>query len=128
MKKTLKEFLAFFGVKEGDVVKLNGRTHKVTISENNVPLLGNDLPIQVLVDEEYEIVKPTKVGYLKCGSLKCDDCPLVYLECAPVPEKSTLYDGLNIIFDNKTDNPIYKLVRKELDKDVDPESRPKTTN
>lgn len=123
MKKTLKEFLAFFGVKEGDVVKLdNGRTYKIN-TENGIPTLGDHHPLHALLDEEYEIVKPTKVGYLRCGSLKCDDCPLVYLECAPVPEGTSLYDGLNIIFNNKTDNPLYKLVRKELDKNVDSGSK-----
>lgn len=123
MKKTLKEFLAFFGVKEGDVVKLdNGRTYKLN-TENGIPTLGSNLPLQALVDEEYEIVKPTKVGYLRCGCINCKDCPLLYLNCAPVPDKTTLYDGLNIIFDYKTDNPLYKLARKELDKDVDPKSK-----
>ena len=123
MKKTLKEFLDFFGVKEGDIIELNNNKYVVHLTNHNMPILGVDLPLQVLIDEEYKIITPTKVGDLRCGCIKCDDCPLVYLECAPVPEKSTLYEGLKIIFNNKTDNPIYRLVKKELDKDVDPSSK-----
>lgn len=123
MKKSLKEFLAFFNVKEGDVVKLNNCTYKVTIGNNNVPLLGESLPLQALLDEEYEIVKPTKVGDMKCGHIKCDDCPLVYLDCATVDENETFYKGLDIIFGKNINNPLYKLVKKELDKDVDPKSK-----
>lgn len=123
MKKTLKEFLDFFGVKEGDIIELNNNKYVVHLTNHNMPILGADLPLQILIDEEYKIITPIKIGDLRCGSLRCSECPFAYLDCNDVSENVTLYKGLKIIFNNKTDNPLYKLVKKELDKDVDPKSK-----
>lgn len=123
MKKTLKEFLDFFGVKEGDIIELNNNKYTVHLIGPGVPTLGDNLPLQALIDEEYRIITPTKVGDLRCGCIKCDECPFAYLDCNDVPENVTLYKGLKIIFNNKTDNPLYKIVKKELDKNVDPKSK-----
>lgn len=124
MKKTLKEFLDFFGVKEGDIIELNNNKYVLRLAGNNVPTLGADLPLQILVDEEYKIITPTKIGDLKCEKyVRCEDCPLGYLDCNTWSESVTLYECLDEIFNNDKNNPIYKLVKKELDKNVDTKSK-----
>lgn len=124
MKKTLKEFLAFFGVKEGDIIVFNGNKYVIHLTGNNIPTLGADLPLQVLVDEEYKIITPTKIGDLSCREYaRCEDCPLGYLDCIAVSEDDTLYECLDKIFDGNKNNPLYKFMKKDLDKDVDPKSK-----
>lgn len=139
MKKTAKEYnelLAnFFGLKEGDHVKIKDEKYKwrdfiVIKKETGQQKLylkvGNSLleltaDLDYLLDIEYEIVqKPQKVGETLCDEQGCEKCPLRLLDCFLNKGESTLYEMLDEVCECRNiskESNIYKAFKEMLDSD-----------
>lgn len=142
MKKTNRELAEFYGIEEGDIVTIYDDgddsivygVFKCEDLDEMCPLIVitcreeclKSMGIGNIRNRKYEVSKPKKkVGETCCNDyLYCKKCPLGILKCnSPRTNgKSSLYETLNDICynaDMKSDNPIYKAFRAELDKKVE---------
>lgn len=139
MKKTNKELLQFFGLKVGDKIKVEGYYYPFVIVEENGKIFAKrkinylyswnyydvgTLP-DVLLNRDYEIIKPKKIGELICDGMLCRKCPLRAIECDA--KGKTLYEALEKYLNsfNVPLKPFEKAfidaLKVELDKDVEVE-------
>ena len=132
MKKTNVELLEFFGLKIGDKVKIKGFTKSFVIVEENGKIFAKRENClyswdytSVLLNCEYEIVKPKKIGEMKCSEMACKDCPLRIIDCDI--NSRTLNEALEIYIEdlnsfNSSLKPFEKAlidaIKVELDRDV----------
>lgn len=140
MKKTQKELAEFYGITIGDIVTIydeDGIVYGVFECEDldaMCPLRVitcrdiclNSMGIGHIRSRRYEVSKPKKkVGETCCCDyMHCGDCPLCVLTCNSVAKDNRwpLYRLLNEVcssYGMKSDNPIYKAFRAELDKEVE---------
>jgi len=141
MKKTNEELLKFFGLKVGDKIKVDGYYYPFVIVEENGKIFAkreNSLSswdyydigklTNVLLNREYEIIKPKKIGELICDGMLCRKCPLRAIECDA--KGKTLYEALEnykkyLNSFNGSLKPFEKAligaIKVELDKDVEVE-------
>lgn len=138
MRKTNKELAEFYGIKEGDIVEVtlnSGAVFPFKVEnldaihplkyEGQLDSRREDLTC--IGNREYKIIKPKKkYGETMCDDYEnCDKCPLYLLRCDGYDGKNTkwpLYRVLNEIcykVGMKSNNPIYKAFRAELDKEVE---------
>lgn len=141
MRKTNRELAEFYGIEEGDIVEVifddeekDEYPFKVENLDEEYPLTYEYAPgkygrekLSYIGMNEYRVIKPKK----KYGETLCDDydncheCPLYLLRCDGYDGKDmnwTLYRILNEVcykVGMKSDNPIYKAIRAELDKEVE---------
>ena len=138
MKKTNEELLQFFGLKVGDKVKVSGYYYTFVIVEEDGEIFAkreNGLSswnyyntwtlTDVLLNCDYEIVKPKKIGEMKCSEMACKDCPLRTIDCDI--NSRTLYDALEKYIEdlNSFDSSLKPFerafidaIKVELDKEI----------
>ena len=138
MKKTNVELLQFFGLKIGDKIKVDGYYYPFVIGEENGKIFAkreNSLSscdyydigklTDVLLNCEYEIVKPKKIGEMKCSEMACKDCPLRTIDCDI--NSRTLNEALEIFIEdlnsfNSSLKPFEKAlidaIKVELDRNM----------
>lgn len=144
MRKTNRELAEFYGIEEGDIVTIydDDGDDSIFYGEFKCEDLDEMCPLIVITCREdclksmgignirnrrYEVIKPKKkVGETLCDDYEnCHECPLYLLRCDGYDGKNTkwpLYRVLNEIcykVGMKSDNPIYKAFRAELDKEVE---------
>ena len=138
MKKTSNELLEFFGLKVGDKIKVDGYDKPFVIFVKDGEIFAkreNGLSswnyyntwtlTDVLLNCEYEIVKPKKIGEMKCSEMACKDCPLRTIDCDI--NSRTLNEALEKFIEdlnsfNSSLKPFEKAlidaIKVELDRDV----------
>lgn len=132
MKITSEDILKTLGINVGDYVIVNGVKYKLITTKDEEGYIFVDpdaykLTVSDLIDiEEFEHIKNKgKVGETRCCDYKlCSECPLCILSCENVDRAGDwfLYAILNEVCYKagmKSDNPIYKAFRAELDKEVE---------
>lgn len=140
MKKTNRELAEFYGIEEGDIVEVifddeekDEYPFKVENLDEEYPLTYEYAPgkygrekLSYIGMNEYRVIKPKKkVGETCCYDyMHCSECPLCVLNCNSVAKDNRwpLYRLLNEVcssYGMKSDNPIYKAFRAELDKEVE---------
>lgn len=136
MKFTSKDLMKAMGLNVGDKIKATFETHSCIdnriyteerivniVTDNNFGVAlehdGVVVPIEKLVNKDFEILpKPKRVGDLKCKG-KCAECPLKTTRCEYKKDgNETLYDILDCMFDGIEDEEIYDLLKARLDKEV----------
>ena len=142
MKKTNRELAEFYGIEEGDIVTVyDDGDDSIVYGKFKCEDLDEMCPLIVITCREdclksmgignirnrrYEVSKPKK----KYGETCCCDygccvgCPLRALKCQCITKdrRWSLYRILNEVCYKvcmKSDNPIYKAFRAELDKEVE---------
>lgn len=119
MKFTSEMLMKAMGLAVGDKVIINGKTHTFTTKKDGTLICKNVL--KQLIDQDFEIIlKPKKVGDLKCGDFECNKCPLQFvcnLYDSPFSEDNSLYNILTKI--DVYDQEIYDLLKARLDKEVE---------
>lgn len=137
MRKTNRELAEFYGIEEGDIVEVTLSIGTVfsfevgNLDERHPLKYGSQTnfseeDLTCIGTREYKVIKPKKkVGETLCDDYEnCDKCPLYLLRCDGYDGKNTkwpLYRVLNEVcykVGMKSDNPIYKAFRAELDKEV----------
>ena len=131
MKITSEQIMNILDIDVGDYIIRNGIKYTVKRTNDGEGYIlvdpdGYTLKFGDLVDDEFILHKPKKkVGETCCCDyMHCGDCPLCVLNCNCVAKDGRwpLYRLLNevcSIYDMKSDNPIYKAFRTELDKEVE---------
>jgi len=132
MKKTNEELLKFFGLKVGDKIKVDGYYYPFVIVEENGKIFAKRkinylyswdyydwTLLDVLLNREYEIIKPKKIGELICDEMLCRKCPFRAI-CGDSPSGETLSE----IFEThekelKDVKEKLNAIKAELDKDVE---------
>lgn len=118
MKFTSEMLMEAMGIKIGDTIKLNGKTHTFTIKKDGTLICKNVL--KQLIDQDFEILpKPKRVGDLKCSQFDtCETWPLQFicnLYDSPFNDDNSLYNILTKI--DVYDQEIYNLLKARLDKE-----------
>ena len=119
MKFTSKQLAGTLGVKIGDKIKVSDMVYEVTrdyvLKDDENYYWG----LFLLIDEEYEIVKPKKkVGDTICREICCYNCPLKMLDC-PDNNNRTLFEKLEMVHEEYNDKEIYDILKARLDKEVE---------
>lgn len=121
MKFTSEDLMKAMGIKIGDTIKLNGKTHTFATKKDGTLICKNVL--KQLIDQEFEIIpKPKRVGDLMCNDFViCRACPFNFL-CEwgfSIDPAMTLLENLERIEDfEKDDKEIYDLLKARLNKEV----------
>ena len=136
MKKTNEEILDFFGLKVGDEIKVDSYYYPFIIVKENSKIFVINCSshyevvtlIRILLNNEYEIVKPKKkVGEMKCGEINCYECPLRAIDCNTISSR-TLYESLEKYLNNFNsfnsslkpfEKALIDALKKELEKEVE---------
>ena len=80
MKKTNEEILDFFGLKVGNEIKVDSYYYPFVIFKENGKIFVENCSshydvvtlIRILLNNEYEVVKPKKkIGDMKCEGMLC---------------------------------------------------------
>ena len=124
MKFTNKDLANAMGLKVGDRIKVKRENDKPINYELKPDYslfdnIGYNHLLEIIIDEEYEIVKPKKkVGDTICREICCYNCPLKMLDC-PDNNNRTLFEKLEMAHEEYNDKEIYDILKARLDKEVE---------
>ena len=134
MKFTSEDLMKAMGLKVGDRVKVNDKGLMATFEvTNNYGLFRLDnveirnartgYELYDIFGLDFEILpKPKKVGELKCGEFKCNECPLRTIRCGKdetdIGDFSLYYILESVLLGVEFDQEIYDLLKARLDKEV----------
>lgn len=127
MRFTRKDLIEAMGLKIGDKIKTKTYGTTFTINDEYYLIADRCYPSSpfILIDEEFEIVKTTKVGELLCNKIDCesDNCPLnsinCYLDCClEIKDNPSLYDKLEAWYKEYKDDGIYNILKAKLDQEI----------
>lgn len=120
MKITSEDLAKLLGIKIGDKI-INSKGEVADVIEGYIlDFHPWRIGLYIIIDEEFEIVRPKKkLGEKLCEEIGCDECPLLRLNCPMQVVESSLYEILKDWYEINKDKEIYNILKARLDKEVE---------
>ena len=120
MKFTSEDLAKILGIKIGDKIKYTNGEVADVIKDYILDFKHWRIGLHILVDEDFEIVRPKKkVGEKLCDENYCDCCPLNIINYCLGLDYLRLYEILDRWYENYKDDEIYNILKSRLDKEIE---------